>query len=668
MGKKKAFIDKRKAQHFQVVHRSQRDPEAANPDASQYVLKHVASGKTPVVGPGQDADAKHAAWRELFDDEDLEGEVNEDDLEMYMRPRLPPSKQAAAGGKGAAQGDEEDEEEDEEDEEDEEEEEGDDDGRFADADEEEEEDEGGEEAPKASAARAGPSKLKRLLPKAGGASKITVPVDEFGEPIDGEYDYMQHMRPMGTGGGIYYDARSGVKPGGAPPALASLPAAALPSAREERVGLLNRAARSGPLLGLDPEVAAALDGEAVTDDEGSDALDDDFVAKAMAEGAPDDEDGADEGYDGGRPRGGRRPGDSDDEFDEEEDDEFDEEGEEGGARGPRRGPGAHGHKHGQQQHRGAASMASSYAKWGEARLIDDQFDRALEEEWGDEQVGELEGEEIAGPAGVEEFEAVFDEFLEQQREQGRGGLLEAIYGEGEAPRRRTASRSVPGGPAEEVLDEARRAELRLREMTLDGEAPGGGARPAGAVEAEKRKTLELARRLLEREDAGPAADEEVRAVDEPADAKWDAETILTTYTNTENLPTVIAPPPRPIRISKKSGLPFEYVPPRGAKAAGAGGPETVPEGDEEGAASASGSGSEGGEGGEGEEKKVNKGEPRKKGETPEERKARKAAVKEARKAGRERKKQLKEAYQGEKLFRQHVAAAQHQHPSARVHF
>eukprot|EP00741_Cyanophora_paradoxa_P016286 tig00020911_g15725.t1 len=579
MGKKKAFIDKRKAQHFQVVHRSQRDPEAANPDASQYVLKHVASGKTPVVGPGQDADAKHAAWRELFDDEDLEGEVNEDDLEMYMRPRLPPSKQAAAGGKGAAQGDEEDEEEDEEDEEDEEEEEGDDDGRFADADEEEEEDEGARRRPRLPPRAPAPpsssacSRRPAGRAKSPGAGPAQGAVDEFGEPIDGEYDYMQHMRPMGT-------AR------GAPPALASLPAAALPSAREERVGLLNRAARSGPLLGLDPEVAAALDGEAVTDDEGSDALDDDFVAKAMAEGAPTTRTAPTRGTTAAALGAG-------------------------GARGQRR----------RQQHRGAASMASSYAKWGEARLIDDQFDRALEEEWGDEQVRApgwgAGGEEIAGPAGVEEFEAVFDEFLSSSASRAAGA----------SSRRSTARARRP--------DAAR--------------PPAPSRRPA--EEAEKRKTLELARRLLEREDAGPAADEEVRAVDEPADAKWDAETILTTYTNTENLPTVIAPPPRPIRISKKSGLPFEYVPPRGAKAAGAGGPETVPEGDEEGAASASGSGSEGGEGGEGEEKK-----------------ARKAAVKEARKAGRERKKQLKEAYQGEKLFRQHVAAAQHQHPSARVHF
>lgn len=35
---KKKFIDKKTAQHFHVVHRSQRDPKANDPDASKYVL------------------------------------------------------------------------------------------------------------------------------------------------------------------------------------------------------------------------------------------------------------------------------------------------------------------------------------------------------------------------------------------------------------------------------------------------------------------------------------------------------------------------------------------------------------------------------------------------------------------------------------------------------
>jgi hypothetical protein len=36
--RKKQFIDKKTAQHFHVVHRSQRDPRANDPEASKYVL------------------------------------------------------------------------------------------------------------------------------------------------------------------------------------------------------------------------------------------------------------------------------------------------------------------------------------------------------------------------------------------------------------------------------------------------------------------------------------------------------------------------------------------------------------------------------------------------------------------------------------------------------
>lgn len=37
-GRKKQFINKKTAQHFHVVHRSQRDPKANDPEASKFVL------------------------------------------------------------------------------------------------------------------------------------------------------------------------------------------------------------------------------------------------------------------------------------------------------------------------------------------------------------------------------------------------------------------------------------------------------------------------------------------------------------------------------------------------------------------------------------------------------------------------------------------------------
>lgn len=42
---KKSFIDKQKATHFHIVHRSQRDPKIADENASKLVLKQVAPSK-----------------------------------------------------------------------------------------------------------------------------------------------------------------------------------------------------------------------------------------------------------------------------------------------------------------------------------------------------------------------------------------------------------------------------------------------------------------------------------------------------------------------------------------------------------------------------------------------------------------------------------------------
>jgi protein LTV1 len=50
MVKKKAFINKREATHFQVVHRSQRDPEYYNDEATPYVLKPMVPSKNMLKG------------------------------------------------------------------------------------------------------------------------------------------------------------------------------------------------------------------------------------------------------------------------------------------------------------------------------------------------------------------------------------------------------------------------------------------------------------------------------------------------------------------------------------------------------------------------------------------------------------------------------------------
>ena len=66
-GKKKQFIDKNSdsTAHFHVVHRSQRDPRAADPDAPQRVLLPAETGQRK--GASQAASQSTRAWLEEQD-------------------------------------------------------------------------------------------------------------------------------------------------------------------------------------------------------------------------------------------------------------------------------------------------------------------------------------------------------------------------------------------------------------------------------------------------------------------------------------------------------------------------------------------------------------------------------------------------------------------------
>lgn len=57
-------------------------------------------------------------------------------------------------------------------------------------------------------------------------------------------------------------------------------------------------------------------------------------------------------------------------------------------------------------------------------------------------------------------------------------------------------------------------------------------------------------------------EEETEEVEIPRALKWDAETILSSYSNTENHPTLIGAPTnaKKIQLSKKTGLPLGVLP------------------------------------------------------------------------------------------------------------
>jgi protein LTV1 len=116
-----------------------------------------------------------------------------------------------------------------------------------------------------------------------------------------------------------------------------------------------------------------------------------------------------------------------------------------------------------------------------------------------------------------------------------------------------------------------------------------------------------------------------------AKEKWDCESIISTYSNTDNhpklIPTVRLNKKKHIKISKKTGIPIGYFPTRK--------PDTI----EEEADSGSECDEEEDEG-----PAENLGEKRNKKETKAEKKARKAATKAARREKRAQKKELKQMY------------------------
>ncbi len=132
-----------------------------------------------------------------------------------------------------------------------------------------------------------------------------------------------------------------------------------------------------------------------------------------------------------------------------------------------------------------------------------------------------------------------------------------------------------------------------------------------------------------------------------ARSEFDCESLVSTYSNTENHPALIAEPGRrprrtpaepaapteKIELSRKTGLPLGVLPTKPVrKQAQALQAPPAPA--------------------------VNVGVARKRGETAEERAARKAAVKETKKSGRERKKALKLAFKVEEAAQLRVTKGQ----------
>eukprot|EP00033_Pygsuia_biforma_P003089 GCRY01003396.1.p1 GENE.GCRY01003396.1~~GCRY01003396.1.p1 ORF type:complete len:281 (-),score=112.52 GCRY01003396.1:143-985(-) len=165
-------------------------------------------------------------------------------------------------------------------------------------------------------------------------------------------------------------------------------------------------------------------------------------------------------------------------------------------------------------------------------------------------------------------------------------------------------------------------------------AERAGGKPAGSQTPQSLTFTALQERekLIERATATGPEEYEALAVVRPQE-RWDVESFVTTYTNTEHHPHCLdaeTGPVNPIQLSKRSQMPIGY------------GRDTLLKKEEQGSEDSSDEYEE--------VEIVNKGLARPKTEAKEEKKLRKQQAKQEKRVSRERKKNLKETYRQESAF------------------
>uniref|UniRef100_A0A0K8TRC2 Protein LTV1 homolog n=1 Tax=Tabanus bromius TaxID=304241 RepID=A0A0K8TRC2_TABBR len=133
--------------------------------------------------------------------------------------------------------------------------------------------------------------LVEAKPKQLNKDERETELKKYGIYFDDDYDYLQHLKQPGRDVVWEYVETPNKKKDEAGKPAIQLPSSVFATEFEEDEGLLNKAApRPGPRPDWDPDVVAALDDD--FDFQNPDnALEDDFIAKAMGDGEDDDEDG-----------------------------------------------------------------------------------------------------------------------------------------------------------------------------------------------------------------------------------------------------------------------------------------------------------------------------------------------------------------------------------------
>lgn len=327
-------------------------------------------------------------------------------------------------------------------------------------------------------------------------------VDENGIVRDG-YDYTQHMREMGKG--KFYSADGQFSSQSELARRVELPEDVLPSA-EEQDRLLDAITLTTDLMDEDLR-------EALINDEAFEEIDDDFMVQAAV---VDPEEAASDGFDydahiaklmeaaSGVPKFRGNFGDDEDEdggseFDSDEDDseedyEIDE-----------------------------ASKAE------EQRVLDALFEKTLAEEYDDEQLGELEEDdpETRGKLMLEGelLDSIVEDFVTVR--------LEMLNDEG-----KIGNPLRTGNRLKEIIEECAK---EREEAEALAEAEGGDTMPEDEDDVDLVQAL---KDLYVRNSYLTTREEE----------QWDCETIVSTYSNLDNHPTILREENVNKRKKKRSAL------------------------------------------------------------------------------------------------------------------
>ncbi|KAL0480663.1 ltv1 [Acrasis kona] len=247
-------------------------------------------------------------------------------------------------------------------------------------------------------------------------------------------------------------------------------------------------------------------------------------------------------------------------------------------------------------------------------VIDREFEEMMKE-YSDDKIGEVDVEEAQGSLKVSEIKDVVDDFIKSTKQHYGSRRINDYYDAGDVKDLTDEQLEALAPPGTYALTQKERLfgrkDVSYREiMDIIGKR----------LEYKRQLNLQQGKEEFEE------SDEEFDKVEVKKEQKWDAESIISTYSNLENHPKLIIE--KKVNLSKKSGIPLNVLPKK----------ENEEEEEDD------------------QDLHENMGIPRAADETQEEKKERKKFVKMYKKMMREQKKALKTAFKSEEVKQSKILA------------